>query len=469
MSSSLEETKAMIQQVEELIALAPTDDSLLTMLADLYDVLEKAMAEQLPEEKEEEEEEEKEKDAFPCGTQCVISFTLDDRQYLLPALVLERLALSNEAKVLILTPITADTVACTNHIVKHACKTPCPNQRSHGYLVPVENLLPYDILGISDIENYRPSKRVWCKVDKTTAVWQVGRIVGQDGSTDNQWRVQCASDMSTLHTLGIESIMPYKIHDTKNDTTDNDTTTSDNDDNEHYVDGQNDPEHESEHESDHELERVDLEEFGGWQAHTNGFASKMMKKMGYVSGKGLGLHGQGRIDPVEAFMPNVKKRSIPGQDRPGLGSNSEPPKKPKRPQSRLVDTSVFAFMNKTLSKPKEEEEEEEEANSNDKNKDKKQDREGANKGSRKPVAAITLNPKETQRQLHALQTEIAQTSETLARAHESVRRNKGTPMESQFVAKVDRVAKALAGLQKQADRLQGTLKRTKEREKMVSF
>ncbi|KAI9018773.1 hypothetical protein CLU79DRAFT_760328 [Phycomyces nitens] len=437
MSSSLEETKAMIQQVEELIALAPTDDSLLTMLADLYDVLEKAMAEQP-----------KEQDAYQCGTKCVIPFSLNDRQYLLPALVLERPAQSDQANVLILTPITADTVACTDHLVKHTCQSPCPDKRSHGYPVPIEHLLPYDVLGISDMEHYKPSRRVWCKVDDATTVWQVGRIVGQGGSADNQWRVQCASDMSTLYNLGIESIMPYRIQNTS------DRTGSENDDSddENYVDGDND----SEHESDHELEQVDLEEFGGWQAHTNGFASKMMKKMGYISGKGLGLHGQGRIDPVEAFLPSAKKRSIPGQDRPGLGSNSEPPKKPKRPQPRLVDTSVFAFMNKTLGKPKE--------HDNPDAQDK-----GDTKGPRKPAAAITLNPKETQRQLHALQTEIAQTSETLARAHESVRRNKGTPMESQFIAKVDRVAKALDRLQKDADRLQGTLKRTKEREKMVSF
>lgn len=44
------------------------------------------------------------------------------------------------------------------------------------------------------------------------------------------------------------------------------------------------------------------ENFGEWEQHTRGFGSKLMQKMGYVFGEGLGRDGEGRIDPVKAFV-----------------------------------------------------------------------------------------------------------------------------------------------------------------------
>ncbi|XP_072096562.1 zinc finger CCCH-type with G patch domain-containing protein [Mobula birostris] len=42
--------------------------------------------------------------------------------------------------------------------------------------------------------------------------------------------------------------------------------------------------------------------FAGWEAHTRGMGSKLMIKMGYEFGKGLGKNAEGRVEPVHAVV-----------------------------------------------------------------------------------------------------------------------------------------------------------------------
>ena len=41
-------------------------------------------------------------------------------------------------------------------------------------------------------------------------------------------------------------------------------------------------------------------EFGRWERHTTGFGSKMLSKMGWRQGTGLGSEGVGIVNPVKA-------------------------------------------------------------------------------------------------------------------------------------------------------------------------
>ncbi|TWW56319.1 zinc finger CCCH-type with G patch domain-containing protein [Takifugu flavidus] len=43
-------------------------------------------------------------------------------------------------------------------------------------------------------------------------------------------------------------------------------------------------------------------DFGGWETHTRGIGSKLMLKMGYEYGKGLGKMQEGRVEPVMAVV-----------------------------------------------------------------------------------------------------------------------------------------------------------------------
>ncbi|XP_074536706.1 zinc finger CCCH-type with G patch domain-containing protein [Halichoeres trimaculatus] len=49
-------------------------------------------------------------------------------------------------------------------------------------------------------------------------------------------------------------------------------------------------------------ESLNSANFGGWEAHTRGIGSKLMLKMGYEYGKGLGKKQEGRVEPVMAVV-----------------------------------------------------------------------------------------------------------------------------------------------------------------------
>lgn len=69
-------------------------------------------------------------------------------------------------------------------------------------------------------------------------------------------------------------------------------------------------------------------EYGAFEMHTTGFGSKMMAKMGYVEGEGLGKDGRGIAQPIEVFQ-RPKSLGL-GADAPESGQpmNTPPQRMP---------------------------------------------------------------------------------------------------------------------------------------------
>lgn len=66
---------------------------------------------------------------------------------------------------------------------------------------------------------------------------------------------------------------------------------------------------------------------GSFELHTTGFGSKMMAKMGYVEGQGLGKDGQGMAQPIEVLQ---RPKSL------GLGADIPPESITPEPSGKLT-------------------------------------------------------------------------------------------------------------------------------------
>nr|KAF6424258.1 zinc finger CCCH-type and G-patch domain containing [Rousettus aegyptiacus] len=97
--------------------------------------------------------------------------------------------------------------------------------------------------------------------------------------------------------------------------------------------------------------------FAGWEVHTRGIGSRLLAKMGYEFGKGLGRHAEGRVEPIHAVVlprgqsldqcAKVLRQTAKG----GKAGPSRPPKcrgRGRSPRGRPPPRSVFDFLNEKL-------------------------------------------------------------------------------------------------------------------------
>uniref|UniRef100_W5LH26 Zinc finger CCCH-type with G patch domain-containing protein n=1 Tax=Astyanax mexicanus TaxID=7994 RepID=W5LH26_ASTMX len=103
--------------------------------------------------------------------------------------------------------------------------------------------------------------------------------------------------------------------------------------------------------------QLNSSEFCGWEAHTRGIGSKLLLKMGYELGKGLGKTLSGRVEPVQAVvlpkgrsldqcaeLTQRKTHAAIAKDNPTSGKRKIKRKK----KSTSTRPNVFDFLNSKL-------------------------------------------------------------------------------------------------------------------------
>ncbi|CAO0798325.1 unnamed protein product [Mucor circinelloides] len=385
---------------------------------------------------------------FNIGDKCAITFSYENDMVLLPAIIVD----IDEAttQVLILTPITRNTIPCSQFFSQSStCKRErCPY--SHGYTLPSEFVAPFDALGTHDADTLlaqlQYGKRVWCKEIDSQDVWQLGNIIDQLHGP--RWRVRLRDSKKRIR-VDIEHIMPFKS------ILDDEDGYNDQQDMDEWSESDHGDTTDAESVVDDEpvitASRPDVNAFGAWQSHTTGFASKMMEKMGYIQGQGLGADGKGRLEPIQAKPYGGNSLD----QRPGLGlvkKTRQSHKKKEVKESNKVEqeeVDMFGLMNSLLEKQQSEEK------------------------TSVTTAQQRLNKSTDTRQVNQtkakLQSQLDNAKNEYAQASEALRRNKGTVMEDQFRDRLKSAAELYHRLNKQMTEIDQHVKRTKQQKDMYTF
>lgn len=265
------------------------------------------------------------------GMKCRISYTQDwgvTEQH--NAMVFDaetvELADGNETtkvRVLFMNPTHKSMVPCP-YFLDGKCRFSDDDCRySHGYLLDVEDLLPFKEPDFSKVECGKS-----CLARYDDGVWYKATI--QSFDHDDHTFVVHYDTYNSDATLSLDAVLPLDQQDAEN-VSDSENVSSCSSDSE-----------ESEEAKDDDGEDVAVVQLswkpsggpvslGEWEQHTKGIGSKLMAKMGYIFGKGLGRDGNGIVEPVEAVvLPQGKSLDKIAQ----LRENNKLPKPGKKKQKR---------------------------------------------------------------------------------------------------------------------------------------
>uniref|UniRef100_A0A6G3ME41 Tuftelin-interacting protein 11 (Trinotate prediction) n=1 Tax=Henneguya salminicola TaxID=69463 RepID=A0A6G3ME41_HENSL len=96
---------------------------------------------------------------------------------------------------------------------------------------------------------------------------------------------------------------------------------------------------------------ISEDHFGSWEKHTTGFGSKMLEKMGYAQGQGLGKRGSGIIEPIQA-VPRQGRATLGayGSDNNSVYQNSLPTVIEQKPEI-IKDLKTHSWKKINRSRP----------------------------------------------------------------------------------------------------------------------
>ncbi|RHZ50552.1 hypothetical protein Glove_495g28 [Diversispora epigaea] len=424
------------------------------------------------------------------GDKCCVPFTHPEYQkvYFLPGLIQNINSETKTFNVLILTPIIP-TIRICEAFMSNKCNQQQQQQckRSHGEEFSSDLVVPYELLFIDQMNAYKIGRNFWAKYND--GVWYMAKLIGIEPKGSGFRVIYKGYENQDPHgvVVGPDEIIPVQSLDEEeeeeNDSEQNNYSDVESDFSDDFLSDDSPPSRE-----DVKLGQVSDGEnnnLAEWEKHTTGVASRMMKKMGYKMGEGLGKNSEGIVKPIEVKIfsqgvsldyinekdkPKSKKRKPPKsrdshkKGKKGLTSQ-RPHKRTKfrQPFSNSVDdiesqSDVFDFLNATL------------------NKGKKSETQNVN--NVKVSSTVTTSddrskkPNETNINLtlYQIQNQLNQTQRELKRANESLKRNEKDPrMANHFREKVAQIEVTYRELQRKEKRIQSGLDKEKDQKNMSKF
>ncbi|XP_047323922.1 zinc finger CCCH domain-containing protein 18 [Impatiens glandulifera] len=230
-----------------------------------------------------------EDESYSVGSKCRFRFT-DGRWY--NGLVISLDGFTS-AKVSFLTPTSESMLIC-KFFLQQRCRFPNNCRLSHGVDIPLSSLRKH----IPTIwEQSLVGSNIWAVSDQT-GIWKQAELESWDDNL-SVGHVVFRSD-GTSSRLGTDSISFSEYAEVSDSLSEEESDF----DEESEDDGLQGLGFFTELRGGIQTETVI---FAKWENHTRGIASKMMANMGYRQGMGLGVSGQGMIDPISVKVLPPKR------------------------------------------------------------------------------------------------------------------------------------------------------------------
>lgn len=207
---------------------------------------------------------------------------------------------------------------------------------SHGQVVSVDELRPFQDPDLSSLQAGSA-----CLAKQPDGLWYPARITDMDSG---YYTVKFDSLLLKEAVLEGDSILP-PLRTEPTVSSDSDSGDSDNSSYARVVEPST---------TDH---GACSSSFAGWEVHTRAIGSKLLTKMGYEFGKGLGRHSDGRVEPIHTVVlprgksldqcAEILQKRTKGS-KAGAHRASKCQGRGGRPGRRPPPQSVFDFLNEKL-------------------------------------------------------------------------------------------------------------------------
>ncbi|XP_055609382.1 zinc finger CCCH-type with G patch domain-containing protein [Uranotaenia lowii] len=212
-------------------------------------------------------------------------------------------------KILFINPTHQEMIPCSYYL-EGECKFDDDRCRySHGENVTFDELKDYHEPNFELLKKKHPK----VLVKQKNKLWSKGTV--KEADFKNKTCEILLEEGKKAVEAPFENIFPLKDQEETDDSSDNGSENEDDDltamRNAHII-------------QQSLLNPVPSQRLGEWEKHTRGIGSKIMQKMGYVVGAGLGSRGEGRVVPVCAqVLPQGKSLDYCMQLREKSNGNSD--------------------------------------------------------------------------------------------------------------------------------------------------